>query len=92
MGRDRLSGPGLRSAVMSRISHPDWPNSMCCPLRQRQVGILWQIGSGCMGGAKRIRTAGLLSAIQALYHLSYSPEIRYIQRYIRAIGSRVTNK
>ncbi len=28
-----------------------------------------------VGGAERIRTAGLCSAIAALYHLSYSPNV-----------------
>ena len=32
-----------------------------------------ELSRNICGGAKRIRTAGLLSAIQALYHLSYSP-------------------
>ena len=33
------------------------------------------LAAGLHGGAKRSRTADLLNAIQALYQLSYSPEL-----------------
>src|SRR5215208_3654629 len=33
------------------------------------------LAAGLHGGAKRSRTADLLNAIQALYQLSYSPEV-----------------
>ena len=38
------------------------------------------VGSGRHGGAKRSRTADLLNAIQALYQLSYSPEVSGLWR------------
>ena len=34
----------------------------------------YRIGHLMFGGDKRVRTAGLLNAIQALYQLSYTPE------------------
>ena len=41
------------------------------PKRRRPAGF----PAGLHGGAKRSRTADLLNAIQALYQLSYSPEV-----------------
>ena len=64
----QVMGRGLRRRQPSRPTPPPKPQSS-------------QTSTGARNGAKRIRTADLLGAIQALSQLSYSPaNAQYIER------------
>src|SRR5579862_7882906 len=66
---------GRGFSVIERVCC-NWSRTQRAELKTAQEGEpRRRLTGGVHGGAKRSRTADLLNAIQALYQLSYSPEV-----------------